>query len=73
MGSFGPVHWIIVVAVLAIYIVPVSRILRRTGFPGWLAVLALLPGINLLLLWVFAFVPWPRDNEELEAPPGDSQ
>jgi len=62
MGSFGPIHWIIVLVVVATYLVPVTQILRRTGFSGWLCVLALIPMVNLVLFWVFAFAPWPRDR-----------
>ncbi|RRN64655.1 hypothetical protein [Caulobacter sp. 602-1] len=62
MGSLGPVHWIIVLVVVATYIIPVAQILRRTGFSGWLAVLALIPLVNLVLFWIFAFAPWPRDH-----------
>jgi ATP/ADP translocase len=62
MGSLGPVHWIIVLFVLATYIVPIAQVLRRVGFSSWLAVLALIPLVNLVLFWVFAFAPWPRDK-----------
>lgn len=62
MGSLGPIHWIIVIVVLATYIIPVAQILRRAGFSGWLAALALIPGVNFILFWIFAFAPWPRDR-----------
>src|SRR5215510_8003664 len=45
------------------------RILDKAGFPGWMglaAVLLTLTGIAsivpLVLLWVFAFMRWPRDQ-----------
>jgi hypothetical protein len=45
------------------------RILEKAGFPGWMglaAVLLTLTGIAsivpLILLWVFAFMRWPRDQ-----------
>lgn len=62
MGSLGPVHWVIVLIVLATYLVPVGQVLRRAGFSRWLTLLALIPGVNLVLFWVFAFMPWPRDK-----------
>src|SRR5262249_56183949 len=51
------------------------RILEKAGFPGWLglaATLLTLTGIAsivpLVLLWVFAFMRWPRDaRARLEA------
>src|SRR5437899_12519176 len=45
------------------------RIVEKAGFPGWAglaAVLLTLTGIAsivpLVLLWVFAFMRWPRDQ-----------
>ena len=48
-------------AMLVIVAWPASRICRRTGFPGWLGVLAVVPLANLVLLWVVALSPWPSD------------
>jgi hypothetical protein len=51
------------------------RIVEKTGLPGWAglgAILLTLTGIgsivSLVLLWVFAYMRWPRD--ELAALPG---
>jgi len=49
--------------VLALVGVPVSRILRRLGFSGWWTILAFIPWINVIGLWVIAFVRWPKDRE----------
>lgn len=45
------------------------RIVEKTGLPGWLglgAMLLTLTGIGsivpLVLLWIFAFMDWPRDS-----------
>lgn len=62
MGAMSLVHWIIVLLALATYIVPVAKILQRTGFSGWLALLAVIPLVNLVLFWIFAFAPWPQDG-----------
>lgn len=68
MGSFSIWHWIIVLFIvlfcLAIFVVPTWRIVRKAGFPGALSLLALVPGVNLILLWVFAFVKWPNERKE---------
>jgi len=40
-------------------IIPIYHIVRRTGYNGWLCVLALVPVINLVFVWAFAFLPWP--------------
>lgn len=46
---------LLVVALLAM----LGRILRRAGYPGWWALLALVPLVNLVALWVFAYTRWP--------------
>ena len=63
MGSMSWVHWIVVLFtfsfLLALFGVPVARILKRAGFSPWLALLVLIPTVNLICLWAFAFVDWP--------------
>lgn len=36
-----------------------ARVLEKTGFSLWWALLFLVPGINVIGLWVLAFVRWP--------------
>jgi len=60
MGAYSPVHWAIVVVILFLVCFPVARILRRLGFSGW-ALVWIVPLVNLIALWVFAYRPWPRD------------
>lgn len=59
MGSFSIAHWFIVLLWAAIFIVPAWRIVSRAGFPGALSLLLLIPIVNLVIIWVFAFVRWP--------------
>jgi hypothetical protein len=48
------------------YVVPLWRIMGRTGQSSWLSLLTLLPVIGLIvslvLMWVVAFRRWPSDN-----------
>jgi hypothetical protein len=46
----------------ALVVIPIARILRRTGFIQWLALIALLPLVNLIGLWTFAFSEWRTDT-----------
>ncbi|MBI5940540.1 MAG: hypothetical protein HY859_08950 [Caulobacterales bacterium] len=61
-------HWLIVLSVLMVYclafIYPVARIIARTGHSPWLAVLAFIPVVNFVALWVFAFIKWPNQPGE---------
>jgi hypothetical protein len=35
-------------------------VLRRVGFSGWWSVVAVIAPINLIALWIFALIDWPR-------------
>ena len=62
MGAWGMTHWIIVLVWLAVFIVPAWRIVQKAGFNGAWSLLALVPLVNIILFWVFAFVKWPNER-----------
>ena len=44
---------------LAVPLLMIGRVLRRAGFSPWWALLVLVPLVNLVALWVFAYMRWP--------------
>jgi hypothetical protein len=54
MGGFG-----FLLALVAVGI-PAAQVLRRVGYNPWWGVLAAIPLVNVVALWVFAFTDWPR-------------
>ncbi len=59
MGGVSVFHWVIVSLVALIWILPLWRILERLGYrPAW-ALVAVVPPLALLLLWVLAGRKWP--------------
>src|SRR5258707_1227559 len=55
------------------------RIVEKAGLPGWTglgAILLTVTGVGsivpLILLWVFAFIRWPRDEPVVAAAPGSA-
>ena len=50
---------LIVLLVLALIGVPLWRIVKRTGLPAALSLLAFVPVANVIFIWVFAFMEWP--------------
>ncbi|HKU95998.1 MAG TPA: hypothetical protein VJR58_12015 [Vineibacter sp.] len=62
MGSFSLFHWLIVLVVSFLWIFPIWMILKRTGRPGPLALLAIIPLIGVLLLWWIALSRWPSQD-----------
>jgi hypothetical protein len=41
------------------------KILGRMGFPPWLAIMASIPLVNLVLFYYLALSPWPRESRWL--------
>lgn len=59
MSSFSIWHWIVVVACVLLLLPPVAVALRKAGRSRLWCVLALVPLLNLIALWVFAYIRWP--------------
>lgn len=45
-----------------LFVPPMWRIVSKAGYSGAWSLLALVPVLNLLLLWVFAFSRWPNEG-----------
>ncbi len=63
MFGIGPAELIIILIILFIILIPVwftGKILIKAGFSAWLALVTLVPVVNIVALWVFAFIPWPN-------------
>jgi uncharacterized membrane protein YhaH (DUF805 family) len=59
MGSFSLMHWIVVLLIVLVYAVPTIKIIRKAGFSGWWVLLLLIPLVNIIALWSFAYAKWP--------------
>lgn len=59
MGSFSIWHWVIILLILAIFGIPVAKIITKAGFSRWWTIAFFIPTVNIVALWVFAFVRWP--------------
>lgn len=63
MGMFGGGHGLLGLIVAAvIFVIPTWKIVEKAGYPGPWALLTLVPVLNIVALWVFAFSRWPRDR-----------
>lgn len=47
-------------------LVPIARILRRTGHSRWCCVLGMIPLANMIGLWVLAYIPWPGCGQNVK-------
>ncbi len=66
MGSLSVWHWLIVLIYLGVLGYPIVRILNRVGYSPWWVIIAFIPFVNLIGLWVLSFVHWPRVPENNE-------
>jgi len=60
----SPWHWIVAVAALFAVVFPTVKILHKAGYSGWWCLLMFVPGVNWIMLWVFAFADWPSLRPE---------
>lgn len=45
----------------------IVRIIRRAGYSGWWALVMLVPVVNIVFIWIFAFSKWPRHRSSSNA------
>jgi hypothetical protein len=62
--GYGPFHWLWFIVVVALVLYPTGRILNRMGFSPLWSVLAFVPILNLVALWIVAFTDWPARRPE---------
>lgn len=56
MGKYSSLHWLLL---LVIFVIPAWRVVAKAGFNGAWSLLLLIPFVNLIAIWVFAFMRWP--------------
>ncbi len=71
MGAIGPLEVLVLLAVSLVPAVLFWRIFSKAGFPGAVALLALIPGLGFTaLVLVLALLEWPIERELREARQG---
>ena len=54
-------HWGGTLLFALIFLIPAWKIVSKAGYSGAWSLFALVPVINVIMLWVFAFAKWPRN------------
>lgn len=62
MGSLSIWQWMVLIIIAVVWVVPAAKILTKAGFSGWWCLVLLIPFINVIAYWVFAFVRWPSQG-----------
>jgi len=57
-------HWLWMLGIAIVVVIPAWRICQRIGYPGLLGVLALIPLVNLVFLYFIAFSSWPVEKSK---------
>ena len=61
MGMFSGGHGLIgIIFAVIIFVIPAWKVVEKAGYSGAWALLVLVPLVNVIALWVFAFSSWPR-------------
>ena len=58
LAFLGPVFFLMVLFFVALYIIPLWQIVKKAGFHPALSLLILVPVVNIVMLYVFAFSRW---------------
>ena len=67
LGNYSLFHWAIMIAVSAVWVAPLWKLLERSGRKGAWALLGVIPFIALCILWVVAFGE-PKSPKEAAGP-----
>lgn len=64
----------VVILLLAFSLWMIVRILQKAGLSGFWALTQLIPVVNIIMVWVFAFARWPAidDGPQIPSQPGDT-
>lgn len=64
MTTFFLHHYLMFAVVAALFLYPIGRILSRIGLSPLWSVFALIPFVNLVLLWIVALIEWPGHERQ---------
>lgn len=61
-GIVTIISLIVALGFFVLLMVPYFRIVSKAGYSGWLSLLMLVPLVNIVMLFVFAFSDWPLEQ-----------
>lgn len=57
--------WQSILILFIFFLIPLfvfGPVAKKAGYSRWWALLLVIPIINLVLIWVFAFIKWPAES-----------
>ena len=70
-GTFGRYRMSSLIGLLVAIVlvgVPVWRILTRLGLSPWFTILAFIPVVNIISLWLLSYANWPGQRSAVQVP-----
>ena len=60
--------WQLMILLLAIVVTVYmfGSVVKKAGFSRWWSLLLIVPVVNLMMVWVFAFMKWPAEKQFTE-------
>jgi hypothetical protein len=62
MGSLSIWHILVLLFFVFLYVYPIWRIPNKAGYSGTWFIFLLIPGVNMVMLWIFASITWPVER-----------
>jgi len=60
--EFGIWHLVILFVFIAITVLAFGPVAKKAGYSRWWSLLLVIPLVNLIMVWVFAFMKWPAEK-----------
>ncbi len=55
-------HVMIIIVLVLIPVLVFGPVVKKAGFSRWWSLILILPLINLIMVWAFAFMKWPAEE-----------
>jgi hypothetical protein len=65
--GFSIFHWLVILIVGLLWVVPLAHICRRVGIGWGLALLGFIPLLGVISLWIVAFSRWKIADTDRQA------
>jgi hypothetical protein len=62
MNSMSIWHFYFVILFVVAIGIPIAKILGRLGFSKWWTIVYFIPLLNIVGIWILAYVRWPAVN-----------
>jgi len=61
-GGIGIGSITLILVLIAVPVLVFGPVSKKAGFSRWWSLLLVVPLVNLIVIWVFAFMQWPAEE-----------